>query len=95
MLYYTDEDFLRHINNSLCTFIYKYRMEHDLTVDDFLARAGLGSKYIYNLSPDNKGVPRDIRISSLIKIARMNNMTLDDFIQHLLYEKDKKNKLGD
>lgn len=92
MLHLTDEQQIVLINKRLSDFIYKYMAEHDISVKEFQARAGLSERYIYQIDPNSIGTPRAIRISSLIKIARLNNMTLDDFIQYLLYEKDKKDK---
>ncbi len=92
MLELDDEQLIARINSRLSAFIYKYIHDNDITIKEFQARAGIGQKYIYQIVDNKKSTPRDIRISSLNKIARLNNMTLDDFIQYLLYEKDKKDK---
>jgi hypothetical protein len=96
MIDLTDEQTIQKINRKLGDFIIKYRETHNLTADEFTAMAGLGRKYFYQIDSNGsintiRPYPRDIRISTFIKIARLLDMTVDDFLQYLLYEKDKKN----
>ncbi len=96
MIDLTNEETIRIINIRLWEFIENYRKTHDLTVDEFEAKVGCGQRYIYRIDMGAKNntrrpYPRDIRIGTFIKFARLLDMTVDDFLQYLLYEKNTKN----
>lgn len=89
----TDEETIQKLNEKLSECIIKYTNRRKISIEDFHSMAGLSKKYLYTMQTHSsrKQVPRDIRISTFIKVGRVMGFELDDFLQYLLYEKDKKN----
>jgi len=77
------------INQELHTVITKYCSDQKISVDAFHARAGVHQNFYYKLAVSNTDKPRNLQISSMIKVADVFGMELDDLIQILLHPKTK------
>lgn len=82
-----EERVVMKINQELRTLITKYCNDQEITIDAFQARAGVANTFYYKLACGNQDEPRNLQISSMIKIADVFGMELDDLIQKLLYPK--------